>query len=233
MGTTCSLFGGGDLAGGERWVRTIAARITRFDVSSEVSRLNGAGGRWVGISRELEAMLRASLVAFDMSRGLVNIAVLPSMLAIGYTRSLIDGPTIATLDRAHSAPLLPEVLQTARGWARLAPEVGIDLGGIAKGWMADRLAERLGGHVLVNLGGDLFARGEWPVGVGGRTYALRDQGAATSSTRKRRWGGLHHIIDPRTGLPATSGVDEISVVADSAFDAEVLAKTILIGGSSL
>jgi len=227
MGTTCSLFGDGDLAGGERWVRSVAARVTRFDESSELSWLNAASA-WVAISPELEQLLCASLRAFEMSGGLVNVAVLPSMLAIGYTRPLAHGPTASQLDLAHSAPLLPNVLNVKRGRARLAPKVRIDLGGIAKGWMADQLAARLGDHVLVNLGGDLYARGEWPVAIAGKTYLLRNLGAATSSTRKRRWGDLHHLIDPRTGLPATSRLDEVSVVADTALDAEVLAKTVLI-----
>ena len=232
MGTTCSLFGDGDLLEGERWVRRIAARITRFEGSSELSRLNAAAGHWVEVSSDLEEMLRASLRAFELSGGLVNIAVLPSMLAIGYTRPLTQGPTAARLGEAHSAPLLPNVLSVRPAGALLAPNVRIDLGGIAKGWMADRLSELLGGHVLVNLGGDLFARGEWPVGINGTTYLLRDLGAATSSTRKRRWGDLHHVIDPRTGLPAASGIEEVSVVANTAFEAEVYAKTALIAGMS-
>ncbi len=229
MGTTCSLFGDGDLAASESWVRRIAARITRFDESSELSRLNAAAA-WVDISPELEQLLRASLRAFEMSGGLVNVAVLPSMLAIGYTRPLAEGPTAARLDQAHSAPLLPDVLKIARGRARLAPDVRIDLGGIAKGWMADQLAAHLGDDVLVNLGGDLYARGEWPVAIAGKTYLLRNLGAATSSTRKRRWGDLHHLIDPRTGLPAATRLEEVSVVAETALDAEVLAKTVLISG---
>ena len=229
MGTTCSLFGDGDLAEGERWVRRIAARITRFDESSELWRLNNSSA-WVDISTELEQILLASLSAFETSGGLVNVAVLPSMLAIGYTRPLVHGPTAARLDQAHSAPLLPDVLMVRPGKARLAPKVGIDLGGVAKGWMADRLAARLGGHVLVNLGGDLYARGEWPVAIAGTTYELRNLGAATSSTRKRRWGDLHHLIDPRTGLPAASRLEEVSVVAETALAAEVLAKTVLISG---
>ena len=229
MGTTCSLFGDGDLAEGERWVRRIAERITRFDESSELSRLNTAD-EWVDISPELEELLHASLHAFEMSGALVNVAVLPSMLAIGYTRPLVQGPTAARLDQAHSAPLLPNVLNVRPGKARLAPNVRIDLGGIAKGWMADRLCERLGPNSLANLGGDLFARGEWPVAIAGQTYLLRNLGAATSSTRKRRWGHLHHLIDPRTGLPAASRLEEVSVVADTALDAEVLAKTVLISG---
>jgi thiamine biosynthesis lipoprotein len=108
---------------------------------------------------------------------------------------------------------------------------GIDLGGVAKGWMADVLARELGENCLVNLGGDLFARGCWPVGVGGKTMLLEDTGAATSSTRIRRWGRQHHLIDPRTGLPAAGDISEVSVVARTGFEAEVFAKTALLLGS--
>jgi thiamine biosynthesis lipoprotein len=174
--------------------------------------------------------------AYEASAGLVNIAVGPAMEAIGYTRSLAMGPTIATLDRARPLPPLPEVLDIEPGRARLRPGSAIDLGGIAKGWMADRLCERLGANALANLGGDLRAVGAgpagdgWPIGLGGITLMLRDQGAATSSVRMRRWGSLHHIIDPRTGLPACSGLDEVSVVAETGAQAEVVAKAALLLG---
>jgi thiamine biosynthesis lipoprotein len=113
----------------------------------------------------------------------------------------------------------------------------IDLGGIAKGWLADRLAERLGANVLVNLCGDLYARGGgesgggWPVGFGDKTLLLKDLGAATSGTTKRAWAGGHHLIDPRTGRPAQSDLSEVSVLASTATDAEIYAKVALLLGS--
>jgi thiamine biosynthesis lipoprotein len=234
MGTSCSLFAHGrahgDLLEGERWVRRMAGRLTRFAPDSELSRLNAAAGRWRVVSSELAAVLGAALDAWAMSAGMVNVAVLSSMLAIGYTRSLAGGPAVATLDRVQPLPPLPEVLEVRGGQARLAAGAGIDLGGIAKGWMADRLSELLGPNCIVNLGGDLRAAGTWPVGVAGTTLLLRDQGAATSSVRRRRWGALHHLIDPRTGLPAQTGLEEVSVVATSGFKAEVIAKTALLLG---
>src|SRR5260370_40446234 len=156
------------------------------------------------------------------------------MRAIGYTRPIEEGPAIATLDAAAPLPALPAALQVLGGRARVARGSGIDLGGVAKGWMADRLCEMLGPNAVANIGGDLRAVGSgprrdgWPVGVAGATLMLRDQGAATSSVRRRRWGEVHHLIDPRTGLPARSGLEEVSVVASTGLEAEVIAKTALL-----
>jgi len=74
--------------------------------------------------------------------------------------------------------------------------------------------------------------------MGPVTVLLRDQGAATSATTKRRWQGspgreLHHLIDPRTGLPALNDLATVSVIATRAVDAEVVAKTALLLGSAL
>ncbi len=243
LGTSCSLFGLGvsqsQLLKGEFWVRELGTRITRFSDRSELAALNNADGAWVDVSAEMEELLRESLRAYELSAGLVNVAVLPSMLAIGYTRPLAEGTSTARPERASPAPALVDVLSVRPRRARLERRCGIDLGGIAKGWMADRLALHLGPDSLANIGGDLRAVGPgpagdgWPVGIGGATVMLRDQGAATSSVRRRRWGDLHHIIDPRTGLPSTSGLEEVSVVAASGCDAEVVAKAALLLGPGL
>ena len=270
LGTSCSLFGVGlsrdRLLEGESWVRSVGARLTRFAPDSELSRLNASTGRWLEVSPEMESLLRASLRAFKTSGGLVNIAVLPSMLAIGYTHSMTfplpagerergagdssplpEGERVrergvtwqSATECARPTPRVADVLTVRSGRARLEPGCGIDLGGVAKGWMADRLREAMGANALANLGGDLSAGGSgpsgdgWPVGLGGVVVMLRDHGAATSSVRRRRWGNVHHLIDPRTGLPATTGLEEVSVVAATGFDAEVVAKTALLVGPVL
>jgi FAD:protein FMN transferase len=244
LGTSCSLFAVGlsrdRLLEGERWTIRLGARLTRFSPDSELSHFNACTGRWVDISPELEALLRVSLHAFETSGGLVNVAVLPSMIGIGYAKPLSSGRPPATLIDMHALPALTGVLEVKRGAARLKLGAGIDLGGIAKGWMADRLREELGPNALANLGGDLSAGGTgpagdgWPVGLAGMTVLLRDQGAATTSVRRRRWGDRHHhLIDPRTGQPAQTGLEEVSVVAASGVEAEVVAKTALLVGPEL
>lgn len=246
LGSSCHLLGvdldPGRLSWGVAWVAARHDRFSRFLPDSELSRLNAGAGAWVHVSEEMEAMLRAALEAHETSGGLVHAGVLTSMLAIGYTRPLSEGVTRTTLAAARPPPPLPEMLEVRAGRARLLTGTGVDLGGIAKGWLADRLARELGGNCLANLGGDLAARGPgpsgegWPVGLGGVTLLLRDQGAATSGTGRRRWDadgeGLHHLIDPRTGRPATTDLKEVSVVAETATAAEVCAKTALLLGSA-
>src|SRR5712691_3347627 len=158
LGGECELFGidldGAALENARAWTVRMHDRLTRFEPHSELSRLNASRGRWFAVSPELETLLRESLRAFDVSEGLVNVAVLPALLAAGYTRDFAAGPTAATTP-PRIAPL-PNVLALREGAARLAAGSAVDLGGIAKGWMADRLAERLGTNALVNLCGDLF-----------------------------------------------------------------------------
>jgi thiamine biosynthesis lipoprotein len=239
LGGECEIYAFGTsaarLAESESWVHLMHDRLTRFSPTSELSRLNASRGAWADVSPLLESLLRESLRAHDLSAGLVNAAVLPALLAAGYTRTFVEGPTRATA--SVIPPTLPEVLEVRSGAARLRQGASIDLGGIAKGWLADRLAPELGANSLVNLCGDLFARGGgetgegWPVGMGGKTVLLRDMGAATSGTRRRSWGpGLHHLIDPRTGLPADTDLTEVSVIARSGADAEIFAKTALLLG---
>ena len=238
LGGQCELFAAGpsDLAAIRAWIEQMQARLTRFSPDSELSRLNAAAGRWTDISPELEDLLRGSLRAYDRSGGLVHIGVLPALLAAGYTRDFAAGPTEAS-GVAMVAPPLPEMLDLDGPRARLRPGTSVDLGGIAKGWLADRATERIGPNGLANLAGDLRARGAgpagegWPVGFGSTTVLLRDIGAATSGTEGRRWGpGLHHLIDPRTGRPAETDLVEVSALAPTAADAEVLAKTALLLG---
>jgi thiamine biosynthesis lipoprotein len=240
LGGECELYGinveAAALQQGQTWTLRMHDRLTRFEPNSELSRLNASGGRWLRLSPELEALLRESLRAFELSDGLVNVAVLPALLAAGYTRDFAAGPTARTgVPRIRP---LPELLDMRPGEARLAADAALDLGGIAKGWLADRLAQDLGENVLVNLCGDLYARGGgttgegWPVGFGDKTLLLKDMGAATSGTTKRAWAGGHHLIDPRTGLPARTDLSEVSVLAATAADAEIYAKVALLLGAS-
>jgi thiamine biosynthesis lipoprotein len=134
--------------------------------------------------------------------------------------------------------------------------VQLDLGATAKAWAADRSAARIarqqGCGVLVSLGGDIAVAGPapedgWRIRVQDVTgapdeppegpyalIAIRDGGLATSSTKARRWqrGGdvLHHILDPRTGLPAEPVWRTVSVAAGTCADANAASTAAVIRG---
>jgi thiamine biosynthesis lipoprotein ApbE len=136
------------------------------------------------------------------------------------------------------------------------PGAQLDLGATVKGWAADRAATRIAGElgcgVLVSLGGDTAVAGEppaggWRIRVQDKTahpdepadgptqvVTIRDGGLATSSTAARRWrrGGdvLHHILDPRTALPAEPVWRTVSVAAATCADANTAATAAIIRG---
>jgi thiamine biosynthesis lipoprotein len=246
-GSRCSIHACGatldDVSACLAEVYVFEARLTRFHPGSELSRFNAAAGTRVDVSPLLEELLRTTLDAFALTDGLVNAAVLPALLAAGYDRSIEQVQRRADAiapspGAAIPAPQLPEVLEVGRGWARLAPGCAVDLGGVGKGWLADRLAERLD-NAAVNLGGDVAAIGEGPDGGGwsvglcdGWAVSLRRGGVATSGTTARRWATGHHLIDPRTGAPAGTDVTEASVVATDTATAEALCKAAVLLGST-
>ena len=247
LGSTCELqvVGGSPatLERCEQQVRLAEARFTRFLRQSELSQLNASQGRYTPVSPEMFAMLEAALWAYDESQGLVNAAVLPALMAAGYDRPFRQGLNQpASVIAVQPAPL-PDVLllDVATRSAAIAPGVALDLGGIAKGFLADQLIDELGDNAVCNLGGDLRVRGSGPDGDGWHislcdrsVVALNEGGVATSGVTRRRWGqGMHHLIDPRTGLPARTDLLEVSVVTDWALRGEVYAKcAVLLGALS-
>jgi len=126
--------------------------------------------------------------------------------------------------------------------------VGLDLGGMAKGLAVDAAVSCLRGlgveAALVNAGGDLAVHGglpggaAWPVVVEGRAapqVVLLERGAlATSGIARRHWQQgpqrRHHLLDPRTGLPAQSGLWAVTVVAARCVQAEVAATAAFVLG---
>ncbi|HEX2625691.1 MAG TPA: FAD:protein FMN transferase, partial [Candidatus Limnocylindrales bacterium] len=137
---------------------------------------------------------------------------------------------------------------------RVPAGVELDLGSTGKALAADLAAkaavEAMGrGGVLVSLGGDLAIAGDvpeggWPILAAddsstaprrsGEIIAIRGGAMATSSTTVRTWRRasvvVHHLIDPRTGIPARSPWRTVSVTAATCVDANAAATAALIRG---
>jgi FAD:protein FMN transferase len=238
------------------FLRLAEELLSRFLRESEISRLNaGANGpQWVS-TLTFDA-IRVALDAAASTGGLFDPTVYGAMLAAGYDRSFgatAAGGQAARAQQPWQAGRWREVrLDPERLTVTLPPGVGLDLGGIAKGWLADGVAARLGryGAALADLGGDIAFAGlppdadAWLIDVdsplGGSLGVLRlagDSGVATSGVTRRRWQTAadtqHHLIDPRTGMPAITDLLSVTVVAPSAASAEIAAKGVLLLGNAL
>jgi len=225
-------------------LRRLEGLLSRFLPGSELSRLNAAGSLQVG--PELLELVELALAARERSGGRFDPTVHDALVRAGYDRSfelVRDDDESATAAPSPGARCGGGVeIDHAAGRIALEPGVRLDLGGIAKGWAADRVLTRLAGWgpALVNAGGDLAAAGAgWPVGVetptGTLTLELERGGLATSGRDRRRWerNGRehHHLIDPATGEAAAGDVLTVTAAASSAAEAEVLATSLFLAGT--
>jgi FAD:protein FMN transferase len=222
--------------------RRLETVLSRFRPDSELSRLNEAGAGHV--CPELLEVIELAVEARAASGGRFDPTVHDAVVAAGYDRSFELLPGVEPWAAAAPARVGGAVT-IDRTTSHVALEHGyrIDLGGIAKGWAADRALAALAtaGPALVNAGGDIAAAGRvWPIAVDAGsskiTLGLEDGGIATSGRDRRTWARngevAHHLIDPATGLPAESDVVTVTVAAGSASEAEVLAKTLFLAGDS-
>lgn len=235
-------------------VDRLEALLTRFR-PSPLTALNDAG-RLARPPADLVAALRWACEAARLSGGLVTPLVLGALEAQGYRRSWpdVDAPGVGAAGRSTSAAFVGSGPGASPGGARssgvpdlraltvsddelvLAPGAGIDLGGTGKSWIVERASAAFEGAFVADAGGDVLVRSDVPVevAVDGTAepwhVALPPGrwGVATSSVARRAWHGAHHLIDPRTGLPARGPWMQATAVASSLAMAEVATKLVLL-----
>jgi thiamine biosynthesis lipoprotein len=256
LGVTASFVDAGlaqrALAAGRAEVEACERALSRFDPESDLSRLNASAGRWTPVDERLVEALDAALRAREQTGGRFDPTILPALVAAGYDRSfelLAQRPPRA-LGEWRGAALI-EVDREA-GRARVEPGASVDLGGIGKGFSAERALTAMRSAwpelpgALVDLGGDVAVRGATPEGGPWRievedprragtslgTLLLGSEGGvATSGPGRRRFGPgrrLHHLIDPVSGVPAGGGPPGVTVVAAGAAEAEAHATALAI-----
>jgi thiamine biosynthesis lipoprotein len=226
----------------------VQRRLSRFDPDSELCRLNADPRERVPASALLRRFAAAVAVAGEQSGGLVDATCLPAVEAAGYWQHWDPGaqdaagpPPPATACAAQRAW---RAVRVQDGAVVRPPGVRLDSGGLGKGLAADLMAAALDGldAWIVDCGGDLCAGG-WAERT--RTvqvldpldgeavlhaFAVGRAAVATSGVTRRRWRDGHHLVDPRTGRPADTGVLQATAVAATGLQAEVVAKTAILAG---
>jgi thiamine biosynthesis lipoprotein len=207
--------------------------FSRFREDSELSRVNRASGRVVPVTAQFAHMLGHALRAAANTDGVVDPTLGDAIEAAGYDRDFAELEPSRTV--RSGAPGRWREVRIAHGFLFRPPGVLLDLNGVVKGRTVDDALELIAGDGFVVAGGDLSVRGALDVALpGDGSVRVHGGGLATSGRQKRRWlqGGVlqHHLIDVRTGSPATSPWLEVTVSAATCLQADIAAKAAFLLG---
>jgi thiamine biosynthesis lipoprotein len=228
--------------------------------TSEISQINQAGGKFVSVSDETIEVLTAGMEYGKISGGLFDIT-------IGDLSDLWNFSEIAenleSEDNEADASVLPseEAVRTALSHVdyrkieidgnrvRLAdPDSKIDVGGIAKGYIADRMRAFLNGEGItagvISLGGNVLTLGEktsgadYTIGIQKPfaetgtalgTIKVKDASVVSSGIYERYYrvnGTLyHHILDTTTGYPISNNLEQVTIISEKSMDGDALSTT--------
>lgn len=237
-------------------VADLERRWSRFVDGSEVNRLNTCAGTPVVVSADTAVLVSAMVAAWYLTAGRYDPTMLDALHRVGYAQSWDADRTFAA--DASTEMLLPGrgcdgiCVDVETGLVELPAGSAIEPGGIGKGLAGDIVTAELladgAAGAMVDLGGDVRTRGEaadgrtWIISIADPYDSTRDLTAVemesgavcTSSRLLRRWdtptGPAHHLLDPATGRPVSSGLDAVTIVAREGWQAEALAKAAFVAG---
>jgi thiamine biosynthesis lipoprotein len=230
----------------------VEALATSYSPGSEVSRVNAAadGASAIPVSEELFQIVRRAIEVSSLSGGAFDVTVAPVVDLWSFDGDGVVPPREAVEAALEHVGYERILVDTAAGTLVLPRGAAIDLDAIAKGYAVDRAVAVLEAHgverAIVDAGGDVGLLGApphadgWRVGVkhprddGLLGVLSLPAGAVATSGDYQRYamvGGrrYHHVLDPSTGYPA-GGVTSVTVVAETAMDADALATAVFVMG---
>lgn len=237
-------------------LRDVERTMTRFTPTSDIGRANrGAAAAPVAVSAATAEVVAEALRWAEATGGAFDPAI-GGAVALWDVAHRNEPPAAGAVGRIAGRRLYRAIeVDPHRGRSYLRyhdEDAMLDLGGIAKGYGVDRAVAALREwgvrHALVNVGGDLYALGSAPDGEAWRigvqdpdddrrmlaTLEVADAAVATSGTYQQffRWRGAryHHLLDPRTAAPRVTGMQSLTIRADSCMHADA-AATALFGMS--
>ncbi len=219
---------------------------------SDIYLLNNNQGEWLTVSDEVMEVL---LYARDMSlktNGAFHPLMYPLVLTWGFTTNKSQVPLS---EEIQDAMVLADFdlmeLDVDNNQVRLSGGAQLDLGGIAKGYIGDNLARYLRSQgvqsALISLGGNIYTLGKktdgslWNIGIQNPygagsvgSVAVYDQAVITSGGYQRYFvqaGETYwHILDPRTGYPAKTGLASVTIVTESGMYGDCLSTALFVMG---
>lgn len=222
--------------------------------NSDIWNINHAAGEPVEVSPETAYLLSQAIKYAETTGGLIDPTITPLSRLWNFT----GDPPGPVPDQTQIEALLSHVDYEAvfidGTTIRLTdPEAEVDLGFLAKGYIADQLKllflEQDLTHALINLGGNVLAVGDKPDGTAYRTgirkpfgarnetvgiVSLKDRSLVSSGSYERYFeedGVLyHHILNPFTGYPVDTDLDGVTILSDSSMEGDAFSTTCFLLG---
>ena len=236
------------LTAASREINRLEATLSRTIDTSDVSRLNA--GEAVEVQPETRALLERALTLSDETGGTFDMTVAPLVALWGITSDAPRVPSQAEIDAL--LPLVGGEHVHMDDAVTLDTGCAVDLGGIAKGYASQQVADILRAHgvtsAVVSLGGNVYVCGSkpdgtpWNVGVQdpaasgyAAIVALTDRFAVTSGGYQRYFEAAdgtvyRHILDPRTGRPADSDLLSVTIISDDGTAADAYSTALYVMG---
>lgn len=227
----------------------LEALFSVTDPNSEIALLSSGGNT---VSQETADLLKKASVISSDTLGAYDFTVAPLMNLWGWYQGEMAVPTERQIQETLSIVGWEKVKINGTQVVFTEENMGIDLGGIAKGYAADCLVKIMKKHgvesALLNLGGNICAVGTkpdktpWIIGVDDpknanaylATIAVTDSSVVTSGSYQRFFmedGSVwHHILDPETGYPADTELQLVTVVAKDHTLADGLSTALFVMG---
>lgn len=235
----------------EKRLSKINRIFSNWDPNSEVSLLNQSQlGTHQLVSDELAKVVKTSKLVYQQTQGFFDpgIGRLIDLWGFGAVK-VEQQPTRSEVAKALELSSL-RYLKTKGNTVEKTRDIHLNLSAIVKGYALDEIATLLENqgieNFIIEIGGEVKTRGtnrgqKWRVGIEKPTYArpieitLDNQAIATSGNYRNYliWEGRHymHILDPNTGLPATTDLSSVSVIHESAMMADAYATAMMAMGS--
>ena len=213
--------------------RALDERLSAYAEGSDVWKINNGSESWG--SDDTVGVIKRSIYFSELSGGVFDVTIMPLVKLWKETENPTDEEIAAAKNLVDYRRLQEN--------SALPPGMAIDLGGIAKGFMADEIAVILRENgidsAIINAGGNILVMGDKPCIVGIQApYAQEDQNMGTVTVRNKTvvTSGFYsrgaHIIDPRTGNPVGEDILSATVICDVSMDADALSTILFILGEA-
>ena len=236
------------LKGCEKLCKKYDSMFSNKIEDSEISRINSAGGNPVEVSKETIKLIKKGIYYSEMSDGAFDITIAPVSSLWDFKAETPSVPSPEAIAEAVSHVNYENIIIRDNTVKLADPQAGIDLGAIAKGYIADRIKDYLEEegvrHAMINLGGNVLAMGskldgsDYNIGIQKpfdetgepiTSVKISDKSVVTSGIYQRYFKAdgkiYHHILDPSTGYPYDNGLISVTILSERSVDGDALSTT--------